>query len=359
MNIPTNAHIKWIDGLKGILALIVVLAHLRGAFSSVIDENLLLYTFPLAELSNGTMAVAAFICLSSIVMTFKCRDASAWQGILLKRYFRLALPICPIVLLYVLMWKEDLLFNNSLATIIDSPILNSTAPTSFKIVLKVILTTPFGYGDGYMFVFWMLGYIFITPFVVVLLDIITENMSAKKVIIFTLFCTLISLIVNPWFINIFAGFLFAKFICEASNMRMNMRWLVLILLIALYIAIHFTATYVRENMPNTTVFTHSVATFKGIILVSIFMLSKQLQEIFSRRPVVWLGKISFEIYLLHLIVIFSFGCWMYLRIPYFNHRMILIYVGVLLVSILLAWFWHGMVNKPIDRFLSKCLRRFT
>ena len=348
---PEKQRILWIDGLKGILAVIVLLSHLHWAFISVIDETMILYKFPFSFFSNGGVAVAAFICLSAMIMTLKCRDITKWQGILLKRYFRLALPICPIVLIYVLMWKFGILYNNTLSSIIDNSWLISSTPRSIKTIIKVCLTTPVGAATSYMNTHWMLKYMLYVPFVVVLLDILGQDLSWRKQSMIIVICLAVSSILDPWMCNIFVGYMFAKCFIFEGNVYVKKKWIIFILLVGL-IAAYALVEYATPSMP------HGASTLKGVILMLFIILCKPIKKLLSSRSLTWLGTISFELYLLHILVIYSLGCGMYLYVPYFNHRLLCIYLSVIIISIYISWGWVYVVNRPIDKWLNQLLKYF-
>jgi len=50
----------------------------------------------------------------------------------------------------------------------------------------------------------------------------------------------------------------------------------------------------------------------GVIIVYSILMSKQLSEKLDRRVLIWLGKLSFSVYLIHLIVLYVVG------LPIFN-----------------------------------------
>lgn len=340
----SSKHIDWIDGLKGMLALVVVMSHLRMAFAPVVADGYFLYRFPISDLSCGGLAVPAFICLSAIVMTLKSVDSSKWQQMFLKRYFRLALPIAPIILLYVLFWCAGLLYNVQLSEQMDNWWLISHKPNLFSI-LKVLLTTPFGNGSMYVNVVWMLAYIFATPFVVVILDIALKGMLVRRSVIVLLFCSLIAAIEDPVVISIFAGYGIARYILPSNGLSDIARWkqaLLLCMLVVLYVVAYYLPFF--ESGRDM---------LRGVILVFFVLFSPICKRIFSVRPMVWLGKISFEVYLLHLFVIFSLACWMYMYVPYFPHRLMCIYGCTVTLTILVSWIWSIVVNKPLNRLLSR------
>lgn len=341
----TNRHISWIDGLKGVSALIVLWHHLYKSFEPVIDADLYLYKWPLCEFANGGMAVSVFILLSAMTMTFICQDSDKWQGVMLKRYFRLMLPIAPIIAIYLILWYTGSLYNLVLAETIDNDWLISQPPTSVKTIFKVFLNTPFGDGSGWLGILWMLNYIFITPFVIVLLQVAMRNLTQKKQLIVLGVCIFLALINDPYLINIFYGYFLAKFVKPVESTKKS--WLVLLGFAAIYTILSYAPLPPRGNF-----------TFKAMAIVTCVALCEPVQRLLSSKGSVWFGHISFEIYLLHMLFIYTIGSAMYLYLPVFPHRLICIYVIVIGLSLLAAWMWQRFINTPIAKLTNKYVGQF-
>ena len=345
MKLESGEHIDWIDGLKGVFALVIVMCHLHMTFASVISDGFWFYRFPFSELSKGGIGVAVFICLSAIIMTFKCGDTSKWQQILYKRYFRLALPLIPVLLLYGVLNVCGLLYQGQLSALISDGSLVPT-PIHFKGFIKALLTTPFGGGSEYIGVLWMMGYIFATPFVVVIMNILFVGVPDKFKFIILSFCGLLAFILDPWFSAILAGYGIARYLqienVSPSKMNPLKHLLILGALILLYVGVHYSS--ISDS---------GIATLKGVIVILFVINSSSCKKLFSIRPVKWLGGISFEIYLLHLLIIYSLGCWLYLSVPYVTHRLIYIYISIIISSVLAAYGWSVIVNRPVNAILVR------
>lgn len=96
-----TARLDWVDGLKGISAIIVVLQHtLVTIFSVSASEN---FRIPvLHHLWDGNFAVSVFIILSTMLTCHgieRHRDKllERYRYIVLKRYFRLVIPVGVII----------------------------------------------------------------------------------------------------------------------------------------------------------------------------------------------------------------------------------------------------------------------
>ena len=127
--------LRWIDGLKGIASILIVLHHFILAFipalyyGSSVQYNLyryegLLADSPLLFLFGGHFLVNLFLLLSGLVLSLQVYQTNTIQELfinLIKRYLRLALPVFVISLIVYFMLRFGLLYNNQLANNTGSP----------------------------------------------------------------------------------------------------------------------------------------------------------------------------------------------------------------------------------------------
>jgi peptidoglycan/LPS O-acetylase OafA/YrhL len=70
-----------------------------------------------------------------------------------------------------------------------------------------------------------------------------------------------------------------------------------------------------------------------------------------------MGRISYGVYLIHIPVLFSFGCWFFLLIFGYtgNYQLtsVIAFVVTMAVIILLAWAFNSLVEKNIGKILKK------
>lgn len=111
--------LPYIEGLRGIAALMVVLGHLSlafypailsGSFSQIHTHyaiEFLVMSSPLNLIINGNLAICIFFILSSFVLSYKFFESPCYELILsaaIRRYFRLAIPVFfSILLAYIFM----------------------------------------------------------------------------------------------------------------------------------------------------------------------------------------------------------------------------------------------------------------
>ena len=111
-----------LDGLRGWAAVSVVVFHLTWeCFGGLYPQ---IRSLPLALVANGNMAVGLFLMVSGYVLTirgWRSADKSGVRHSMLKRYFRLTIPIFGSVPLYWAVLAAGLSAAPAAATIVDSP----------------------------------------------------------------------------------------------------------------------------------------------------------------------------------------------------------------------------------------------
>jgi peptidoglycan/LPS O-acetylase OafA/YrhL len=155
--IPSKTRLEYLDGLRGLLCLIVVIHHYRCGFQPcqifgasaqwITDPTVCIGSEPwvlLAPLVNGTFSVAVFFVMSGTVLSngLFTADETRWRLAVVKRYFRLLIPCAAAM---VLAWalggytahEEAAAYTNSKWLLELSP--QRPAPTSlpFQIVFGI------------------------------------------------------------------------------------------------------------------------------------------------------------------------------------------------------------------------------
>lgn len=214
MNNTTTQHIQWIDGLKGLCILIVVLHHIVLAVSGL--EGFSAFP-PFARLFfNGNFAVNIFIILSAMLTCYGLERRrgdrlGAYTAILSKRYFRLFYPVALIMLVMKLSNVTGLSYANAYGTLTHNGWLLNASDDSWKNVLVGMLISPLGLGGPILNVSWMLGYVFFGTLLIVAIDIIMcEKSRTGKALIYGLLL-LLCYRYDPYYVNVVAAHIFWRF----------------------------------------------------------------------------------------------------------------------------------------------------
>ena len=95
---------------------------------------------------------------------------------------------------------------------------------------------------------------------------------------------------------------------------------------------------------------HSIG---AILLLLIVLSSKRLQKILCIKPILWLGKISFSVYAIHSVIIFTIALHIFiLLVPLCQIRMagLITYLFIFVASLILAAILTKYVDTPSQHF---------
>lgn len=318
--------LQYFEGIRGLAALIVVFDHLDFALSLNLDTKVfeLVYQFTnilsLANSAqsifslflNGNLAVYIFFFMSGYVISIKLlseKSKSYLISAISKRYFRLMPPILASVLIGYLLMKFDLIYSIKLASLLDTGNelgyfynFRPSFLSAFKSgVWNVLFTKSLGDYNGPL---WTMRPEFYGSLFCFLLFLFF-NRFKKRHYIYTLIITLSFLINAPWLTSFTLGF----FICDLnhSSERFNQFLKNIrkhILNSTFKISTFCLTIVVLAEATGFNSLTHANAIISFILVFSI-MQSNDFQKVLELRPALWLGRISFSIYLLHWPIIYS------------------------------------------------------
>jgi peptidoglycan/LPS O-acetylase OafA/YrhL len=386
-----NERIRYLDGLRGVLAIIVFLHHYFYAFCPklIFGENYgasfrvtSFYTLtaltPVNILFNPGMAIHFFFLLSGYVQTrnyFIKPDATFLQKSLIKRYFRLALPTLSVVLLVFTFHKlrlvrKDLIPVNALT----SGWVKSLLPDNlsfFQVVLEG-LSNCFRGTSRYYQVLWTMPTELFNSFAVLGLLLILHNMK-NKTRIFIFLITIQCFVLSEYYSAAFMfGMLFAKLQLDSEKFKkvLSVPFAKFsCLLLGLYFG-SFPFTGYKNAVTSSVyspvsffeVYPHVMPYLIGIIFLFCFLLfSKAAQNILSKKIFLFWGKISFMFYLVHFLLLLSFTPWLYNALgSFYSVSITFIITGVLsfIFITITAALLTRFIDKPVIRGCNWFVKKF-
>ena len=365
-----ESKLAYLEGARGIAAFIVVIYHILERFlpamvtgREALSHNQweqIIATSPLYALYSGTACVAFFFVLSGFVLSygyFTTRSKEKIVSSASKRYLRLAIPVLFTNLLYFQLMGMQVInpsINTQMSELTFSSVfLNEyTMQLSFLGMLQeTIFSTFFTFkASTFNSALWTMAFEFYGSAIVFSLLWLIGHCTFKFRAIGYFIAIMIILLFFKQ-IN-FLGFLTGLILCDlyvsGFLQKLNLTsWKVLLLVFGFYLisfndnlgpkAIGSTWYSWILNTQSTAHTTDTQIRLAIIIgatcLLALLLLSKGLQRFLSSQVCLFLGKISFSLYLSHYLVLYTFSCWILL---YLSKG--LNYLDAVLISVILSFF---------------------
>ena len=374
--ISATPKIKYLDGLRGLAALMVFLNHFLTAFYPVLYWGLatpekfrsgwglfISGTF-FNLIYNGNFAICLFFILSGYVLSqkfFREKKLTIISAGALKRYPRLFIPVfCSMILAFVLL-KFSLLHNQEAAALSGSDwflSLFSFRPGGKNFLYQAFFGVFFQHQSDYNLALWTMTYEFFGSFLVFAFSAIFLKIRKKS----AFYLVLILFFLKTYYLAFALGILLSDLHARRHNIfqELENRQYFLWPLLALGI---FLGSYPTNIATSGTIYgffnifglsylvilLHTL----GAFLVMLTLLSStRMQNFFAARPFNFLGKISFSFYLIHLIFICSFSSflfvWLANYLPYNLNFLVTFAVTVPLLFILANLFYRFVDRPAID-----------
>ncbi len=331
--------IYWVDGLKGLCALIVVIDHIFANVSGV-EFNHSLKTPILHNLWDGNFAVSVFIILSTFLtchgFSMHREHINKWySNIVLKRYFRILIPTGFVMLL---------MFAVNLVGFYADGVKKPISLGDFIHLPSNILFAPLGGGFDILFVTWMLKYVFLGTMWTVILDLLLYKRHVVCQLVLLAFCCYFAYKIDFYYVNVIAGY--AIYYVSMPLLKFEKWggkfWLGVVMVLAFVLSDFYRYTP-EWNM------------LRAILLVCCVVMLPLLKKCLSGKVLVWLGKMSMNIYLLHMLVIYVMTCRMIeaLELTVFNQ--VIIYVATIIVVLLLSHLFTLYVEPKLSVVTNKII----
>ena len=328
--------LDYIDGLKGIGALMVFFCHFVFAFyyaaysltedavNTASGIEIAIGKTPLNLLYSGNAAVCLFLVFSGFVLClsyFHTKDKKRLKSAAWKRYFRLM----PMILLsntaIFLLMSRGLYRNSEAAVLTGSTVwfagFNQFQP-DFLQMLGESLAGCFLFGtNNYNGVLWTIPYLFSGALVVYLAAYLVGENPFRYVAYAVMI--LMAVKTDIYFAGVFLGFAASDFFCtQKKGMELWERfWL---LPLGSFVLGVYLLSYpsIGSDMSGTvygllpSAYTTLYHMAGAVLLLAGVLGLPGLQRFFGAKPFRFLGKVSYSLYLLHFPVIATFSCWLFL-----------------------------------------------
>jgi peptidoglycan/LPS O-acetylase OafA/YrhL len=383
--------IKSLEGLRGIAAIMVLISHMRlSAFFMQFDYLKLLIVkldagtffesicWNLLDLViDGHLAVWIFWCMSSYVLSIRFFDTDKNYDKLIinylsKRYIRLLIPIFASVMLAYLLHHFGLMYNLQLATIYqntynewwlssfytyDANFLFALYSSTFETFFQYNMTTSYNPS------LWTIHPEFFgSLFTFAIFGVLRHN--KKRYLFYFILLFLALKLESYWLVS----FIFGHILCDAnhSNTRITGKLkskyfkTKLFKIISLW-AIIFTIIYSHSLLRKTQIPQEAHNLIRSIFVVYVCLKNKFLVKLFSSKFPMFLGKISFSLYLIHIPIICSLTSYLIIQNTSFTGKLsaFVITLPILLVGSVYFQKYIDMAAIRLSRKVGEYFERFT
>jgi peptidoglycan/LPS O-acetylase OafA/YrhL len=339
------SRMSYLDGLRGIAALNVALSHFVMAFDFAVytgrpehaqggwEVALSAYPF-LFIAAGGNYAVCIFLALSGFVLakSFHTSDMSA-VALVVKRTLRLGLPVLAASLFGWFILSSGLAFNHEAAAITRSTWLAGqfTQQPSLADALLQAWNSLLGIptrANSYNSVLWTMPIEFLGS--LLLIGIFATRLPSSRPRWAAFIMLGLGIMLARTYISVVL-FGAALYLLDAPRFAARLRWRPLILALILVLgtvplsierwpiwdallSITVLVPYPAIIAPGLTVqadasIWHAIS---AVMLVALMTGWPAAQRLLARPIVTYLGRLSFPLYLAHLPVLFSVGCFVFL-----------------------------------------------
>jgi peptidoglycan/LPS O-acetylase OafA/YrhL len=366
-------HFLYLDGLRGWASMVVVLYHFILAFypalySAQPEEshfpNLIdctIATSPYSIFYNGHFCVCIFFCLSGFVLSYKYLKEGDPEVIIssaVKRYFRLLIPVLFSILLVFLLQKCSFFFHDAVADKTFSirwlKGFWKTDHTLKQMLDNAFIQVFFNQDIAYNTVLWTMRTELLGSYLVFSLLALFSRLRHRFLIY-----GFIAVVFLKVFLFHYVGFLAGMIICDLYISKPKFLYWIskrgingTLLAIGTFLgscpsvitkkSIYAYFTLRGEYAPD---FYHVAG---SLFILTAFLGNRTIQNLFSSKWSLHLGRCSFSMYLLHVPVIGSIGCFLFLKtegMGSYHQQVFFVFVVYLLVVLVSSYYMTKYVDK--------------
>ncbi len=361
-----------LDGLRGLAALVVVFAHYVASFYPVITD--MGYKFhsrfdgsiansPLNLLIAGNAAVCLFFVLSGFVLSskfFQTRSIAVVISSAVRRYFRLMFPALASLLIVYLLLKYGGFFNHAIDQTTGSGLLTIIWrwPMHLSDILNLGLFGIFTQSDpvGPNPPLWTLYYEFLGSFLLFMTLALFGSLRHR----WLFYVGLCYYFQQSYFLGFILGIIICDLWYNQDRFKPVLRWLswpflpLGLFLLNWTTSTHQTTFYNQFSLQNFTPVSLSILahTIGAALLIIAALSLASLKRLLEIRPVQFLGRLSFSLYLIHFIVIGSYASYLFGHLILshsYNQSFILTLIPSLLLTFIAAWLFAKLIDEPSIR----------
>ncbi len=370
----------FLEGIRGIAALVVVFAHFAQVFYPQVFKNdpaishfsyeSIIATTPINLLVNGNFAVCVFFVLSGYVLSFKffsTKDPTVLSKAATKRYLRLGIPVLSVHLLAFALLALDAYSYSQLQklTLATIPDFYSEPISIFKTFYQGAIESFFNFKTYTLNpVVWTMQYELYGSYIVFALLALFGRSTFRYIIY---------IVTSLIFIKTYyLAFILGVFLCDAYVQKwheIKRRFYVVgIVILGIGLLLGSFPYYLVDNsfykhlmifgkqfsFSDYFIFYHVVGAF---MLIVGTLLVRSLQDFFSSKIMLYLGKISFAVYLIHFLLINSLGARSFLSLSSYMEYHYAFWTTFIITMASILGLSH-LIQKFIDELAIVLSNRF-
>jgi peptidoglycan/LPS O-acetylase OafA/YrhL len=344
------SNVEYLNGLRGFATGMVFFSHFRGGFFPAANN----YIFNL--FCDGSFAVMIFFVLSGYVLSnsfFSAGKSEKFYYNCCRRYIRLVVPVIFSVFFAYICLRYSLFYNKDILSLTGNEWISgfyNFSPNFYAMLKEGFIGIFAGSAPIYNPVLWtmhteLFGSLIVYALIGVISYLRSFNKYRNRCILYTIVAGILIIYKDPATL----AFIFGIFLCDDHHSEdgfifrdHNTPITITILIIIGLISGSFIQTYLSMSanlsgyigvlcnqipgFANNSSLILEYARAAGSALIMIALLkSKRLQSFFSYSPAMFMGKISFSFYTIHLILLCSVASFIYLNF---------IYLGIFYASII-------------------------
>jgi peptidoglycan/LPS O-acetylase OafA/YrhL len=349
--------INYLDGLRGIAAINVMIMHFfiilipAIIYSDRMPSHLgnlerIFSTTPLGLIGAGNFSVCIFFVLSGYVLTqkyFRTKDKKIIISGAVRRYIRLFVPVLAATVLSFLLASIGA-FHYYIETVMISGNNNydsywTFTPDIVDAIKQAAWGSFFTGSDTYNPVLWTMTVEFYGSMLVFVLALLFGVQRNR----WTFYLAAAVFFFNSYYFAFIIGMGLADiFNNKASVFKTDNKMILSVILFSgLFLGSYPVGTVTSDSLYgflNNGFFEIPKLTYHilGAVMIMYVLLNSQwLQKVFSSPVPVFLGKISYSLYLIHFLIISSFTCALFLALhqilPYWIAVFVSCFLSVLLI----------------------------
>lgn len=367
---PHSYFLPHLDGLRGLAALVVFFGHSASSFfPNITGGAYRILNISMPDFSDS--AVCIFFVLSGYVVSMlSMRSQESLIAISARRYLRLAGPALGSCLLSAWLLKHHLYFNQSVVAMNSSYwlkhwfLFEGSYLSAFREGLIGIFQNTYSIYNSYNSSLWTMYVELWGSFGIFLLYYLIKN-NYLRLSLLLLVCFVLAFIYQRHDFFCFIAGAVSFNLHQLFNFKHKNSWVIMAMAVGMILCSFPKIADLYYFVPS---WFHAMG---SILIIYHLHYSAMFKEFLSRGIFRWLGKISFSLYLIHILIICSIGAGLIIILhsvfTYYQSVFLAIAISCI-ISLSLAVVYTKIVDtlfihlgkklsKKIDYYLFKVMNR--